>query len=690
MNNLLSSGDQFLALIKQIVEENIDNENFSVEDLADSAGISQSVLLRKLARLTGKSTSEFISDIRITRAKELLENDVATVSEIAYRVGFRSPSYFIKVFKKKYKISPGDFRKGVEGNSELSRVARKPEYQTFAFRRRYRDIVKGVSILLVIVIVAGAVYFLSGFKGQSEREKSIAVLPFINDTPEETEMYFINGTMESILNNLAKIEDLRVVSRTSVEQYRDNPRPVKEISREMNVRYILEGSGQKYGNRFRLSLQLIDALDDRHIWSDEFDMEIRDIEELFALQSETAQLVATELKAKITPEEKQRIEKIPTDNQTAYDLYIKARELHAKDPTRAIALNRLSLEYDSTFSGAYGALAEIYQTLYYRNPLEFPTYIDSTLHYANKAIAFDDQNEHAYIQRGSYYRAIVKAKLAIAEYDKAIEINKNCAAAYQAKGWLYFTENDFLRSIESFHKAIQLDKGSQGVVYVRHLGYAYMQAGFPEKYVDLLHEAFELDGDSLSHYKGLRTASFVSGNYEEAVYASQIVYSLDTTDLDAQASLGNVYFYNRQFSESLEYYTRYLHKMEESGRFNPFHIRRIAYLFKLMGDPEKSEYYTNRLADYYETYQNSPYEFNLLYRAEIHMLKGDIEGVYNLLSKLADQKRLTIYCMKLNHNPIYNQISAEPEFLQIIGNIEEKYKSQLERDRQWLEENDML
>jgi TolB-like protein len=143
-------------------------------------------------------------------------------------------------------------------------------------------------------------------------DKSIAVLPFRNDSPDEEKMYFINGTMEAILDNLCKIKDLRVPGRTSVEQYRDNPKPIQTVAEEMNVSYIVEGSGQKLGDRILLTVQLLDGRNDQHLWSKQYDREIQKVEDLIDIQSEVAQLVAKEIKAIITPEEKQLIEKTLT------------------------------------------------------------------------------------------------------------------------------------------------------------------------------------------------------------------------------------------------------------------------------------------------------------------------------------------------------------------------------------------
>jgi len=147
-----------------------------------------------------------------------------------------------------------------------------------------------------------------------KHEKSVAVLPFRNDSHDEENTYFINGLMEEILNNLQKIKDLRVISRTSVEQYRNQTKTIPEIAKELGVNYIVEGSAQKYGNSFRLRTQLIMAAKENHLWGESYQQKITEVEDIFIVQSQIAEKIAQELKVIITPEEKQLIEKIPTKN----------------------------------------------------------------------------------------------------------------------------------------------------------------------------------------------------------------------------------------------------------------------------------------------------------------------------------------------------------------------------------------
>jgi len=202
------------------------------------------------------------------------------------------------------------------------------------------------------------------FREVPESEKSIAVLPFRNDSKDEENTYFINGLMEEILNNLQKIKDLRVISRTSVEQYRNQAKPIPEIAKELGVNYIVEGSGQKYGNSFRLRTQLIMAAKESHLWGESYQQKINEVEDIFMIQSQIAEAIATELKAVITPQEKKIIEKAPTSNLEAYDAYLKGqfywRRLGQNDLNTAMKYFELAKEKDPDYALAYAGICDVW------------------------------------------------------------------------------------------------------------------------------------------------------------------------------------------------------------------------------------------------------------------------------------------------------------------------------------------
>jgi vacuolar-type H+-ATPase subunit F/Vma7 len=189
-----------------------------------------------------------------------------------------------------------------------------------------------------------------------------------------------------------------------------------EIAKRLNVNYIVEGSGQKYGNKFVLRVQLIAAGNEKHLWGKSYDREIRETSDIISMQNEIAQSIAEELKTIITPREKQLINKIPTTNLTAYDFYQQGRDEYTKyrikgDTTalqKAEDFYHKTLKYDSTFAQAYSGLAWVYWSKHLLNDLLKENFLDSVLILTNIALSFDNQLSEPYTLRGEYYTQIEK------------------------------------------------------------------------------------------------------------------------------------------------------------------------------------------------------------------------------------------------------------------------------------------
>jgi len=201
-------------------------------------------------------------------------------------------------------------------------------------------------------------------------EKSIAVLPFENLSADPENAFFADGVQDEILTDLAKIADLKVISRTSVMQYKTNPkRNLREIANALGVTHVVEGSVQRTGNRVRMRAQLIDARTDMHLWAEQYD---RDLADVFAIQSEIAKRIADQLQAKISPSERAAIEKAPTTDLAAFDLYVRARTLLASSTYTGGKQNRLeaarlfdqAIRQDPTFFLAYCQLARVHSEIY--------------------------------------------------------------------------------------------------------------------------------------------------------------------------------------------------------------------------------------------------------------------------------------------------------------------------------------
>src|SRR5437773_8155740 len=188
-------------------------------------------------------------------------------------------------------------------------------------RRRRNVILLGVGGA-TISIAAGL--FLLPRAVAHKVDKSIAVLPFENLSDDQANAYFADGVQDDVLTNLSKIGDLKVISRTSVMQYRGRPTNVREIGKALGVSNILEGSVRRSGNRVRVNVQLIDANTDEHLWANDYD---RDVTDVFAIQTDLAQKIAGELRAKLSPSEKAQIERKPTENGEAYLAFVQAHNL---------------------------------------------------------------------------------------------------------------------------------------------------------------------------------------------------------------------------------------------------------------------------------------------------------------------------------------------------------------------------
>jgi TolB-like protein len=262
------------------------------------------------------------------------------------------------------------------GDQSMEKVAK--------IKPRRKTVRRLLSAGLCLAIVIAAWFFYTdyskllnqGAAAAAPAEKSIAVLPFENISPNKDDAYFAAGVQDEILNNLAKIAQLKVISRTSVMQYRrEAKRDLRQIADALGVANVLEGTVRRDGNHVRVSTELVNAQNDNTIWADSYD---RDLTDIFAIQSEIAQKVASKLSAQLSPKEKEKIEGKPTDSLEAYDLYLQANELFAdvnllymKDPRpdllKAIEYLQEAIRGDSKFALAYCLLANAHDSLYNGN-----------------------------------------------------------------------------------------------------------------------------------------------------------------------------------------------------------------------------------------------------------------------------------------------------------------------------------
>ncbi|MBN1271850.1 MAG: protein kinase [Candidatus Aminicenantes bacterium] len=336
-------------------------------------------------------------------------------------------------------------------------------------RLRKRKRVISLAGSAALIFIGAIIGFKVFWKPPVPIEKSIAVLPFINDSPDQENTYFINGVMEEILGNLQKIKALRVISRTSVEQYRDRKKSVREIAEELGVNYIVEGSAQKYGNAFRMRTQLIAADRETHLWGQSFQQEITDVENIFNIQSSIAESIAAELKAVIALEERKLIETIPTTDLTAYDAYLKGKfymyNATSDDMNTAMEVFELAKERDPEFALAYVGMAQVWmfrQQMGYASPDEAGPKIKEAV---ERALELDSTlAELHYMLANMNYLVIWDWEKGEKAFKKAIEINPNHAEAHALYSHLLIILGRPEEAMGHAELSLKLDPHNPGII----------------------------------------------------------------------------------------------------------------------------------------------------------------------------------------------------------------------------------
>jgi TolB-like protein/class 3 adenylate cyclase/Flp pilus assembly protein TadD len=294
-------------------------------------------------------------------------------------------------------------------------------------------------------------------------DKSIAVLPFENLSDEKENAYFADGVQDEILTGLAKVADLKVISRTSVMQYESGiAHNLREVAKELGVAHLLGGSVQRAGGRVRVSAQLTDARTDTQLWAERYD---RDVADVFAIESEVAGKIIAQLKSKLSPEEKAAIEERPTADLPAYDLYAHAKTLNdnalngtSKDLFEAVRLLDEAVKRDPSFFLAYYQLARTHDQLYFLGFDHTP----ARLALAEAAIqaAFrlrPDAGEAHLARAGNLYRGYLDYEGALAELEIAGRTLPNDPRLFELKGYIERRQGRWEESTRNLERAIDLD-----------------------------------------------------------------------------------------------------------------------------------------------------------------------------------------------------------------------------------------
>ena len=357
-----------------------------------------------------------------------------------------------------------------------------------------------IGVLLVVIAALGYqrlhTHSASPLAGP---EKSIAILPFQNFSDEKENTFFADGVQDDILTDLAKVADLKVISRTSVMGYRDEKtRSFPQIARELNVIYVVQGSVRRSSSKVRVSAQLVDARSGAQLWAEAYD---RDLADVFAIQSEIARTIVAQLRAKLSPEEKAAIEEQPTRDLVAYDLYVQAKQILSSlsfnaqvsgKLTQAIQLLQEAIARDPEFVLAYCQLAFAHDHFYFYGLDHTPERRAMADAAVQTALRLKPDSGDAHLAlAGYYYRCFLDYGRARAELDNARRVLPNNPQVFGLTAYIDRRQGHWDDSANNLEKALQLDPRNSGILAQLSLSYQILR-----RFADMsgaLDRALEID-----------------------------------------------------------------------------------------------------------------------------------------------------------------------------------------------------
>ena len=410
--------------------------------------------------------------------------------------------------------------------------------------------------------------------------KSIAVLPFANRSASADDAYFTDGIHDDLLTSLSRIRDLKTISRTSVMGYRDTTENLRVIGEELGVATILQGGVQRAGNQVRINVQLTDAATDENLWAETFTRELT-AGNIFAIQTEIATAVTTALQSVLSPEEQNQLERLPTQNYAALELYFEAgaHGTSVEGWESKIALYQQAIDLDPEFTLAYTAQANA---------------LLSQIYFGGLASRVQ----------------IAKARPLI---DRALELDPNSGDAHAAQGQMYYIQGDNERAEAAYRRALELSPNDAGI----HAGYAYLKAWNLRQFdeaIALIRRAGELDPENVDWRRNEAEFLQFSGQLADARALFNGLIEENPDDALTWSALGRFHLERNELARALTT-LRQAHALDSDS---PVTCRALARLYQHIGDPDTQTFWLER------SFRRTPEEErDLAHRIQVYRHRGE-------------------------------------------------------------------
>jgi len=591
------------------------------------------------------------------------------------------------------------FDKTPEGKIQLDK--QDQDLRPVISRKRTWFALGGIIAGIIIGVFFARFYSPINVDNDVINNKSVAVLPFTPFTISEENQSFADGVHDDILTQLSKIKDIKVISRTSVMEYKNTTKKIKTIAQELNVANILEGSVRRAGNQIRIVAQLINADTDNHIWSETYDREYADI---FAIQSDVAKKIATALKATLTPEEIDYIDEIPTDNLEAYDYFLKGKHYWNTYATqegnqKAVDMFTKATELDPDFALAYAWASIVHSTLYGWEPWDHtPERKELAKRTLDQAIALDSNHPQVHFAKGDYQTdCLNNNQYALKEFEIAFKGEPNNGEMAMYIGNVHSSLGNWEQAKEALLKAVELDPLNFFVV--RDVGWYYWRQRQFQKADYYLKLALQLAPEQ-AHLYGMLSMVYRRG-FGDIEKARSILKEAELNAFDSEQLLEAQYFteiYARDFPKALsyakdrkEYYPgsillgeayHFLGKHELARA--EFESMRTYYEEKVVEEPDYSTYHSElgqvyaylglkdkAITEGQKAVELQPVakvveEHRIHYLVTIYILVGEYElAIDNLEYLLSIPSYTTKWMLRLD--PTYDPLRENPRFQKLIA-----------------------
>ena len=501
--------------------------------------------------------------------------------------------------------------------------------------RSHGRVAQAAAAAVVLFLFFGAIGYWSSQRRPLLRPqfKTIAVLPLQNYSGDPQQEYFVDGMTDSVIADLGKIKDLRVISRTSVTPYKNSRKSMREIASDLHADAVIEGSVARSADRIRITVQLIDASRDQHLWSESYEREMKDI---FALQSQVAQAIAEQVHAVVTPEEQGHLSRSRVIDPEVYELYLKGRRIMERgglqDVRNAIHYFQSGLEKDPDNALLYTGLADAYidkMMDVHESPAEATSKARAA---AEKAVQLDDSLAEAHTSLGmiklSYDWDWVGAER---EFKRAIELNPGYPLAYVMYGQYLTMVGRQTDAMPYFDKAHKLDP-LFGQSY-RGEGYSCFMAHKYDEAIVQYRKALELEPDAITYF-GLVLARAEGGDYGTAITEAEKATSVDNSPL-LLTSLASAYARAGRRADANHVLRRLQELWERQGTAPAWHTARSPYV--------------------------CPYEV-----AGVYAQLGDRDRAIDWLDK-AYRNRSCLYWLR--QDPRFDSIRSDPRFQELLAKM---------------------